>query len=212
MGELPHRHEIRERLGRMRLIREAVVDGHPGEFGKRSRRLLAVATKLNGVVHATEHTCRILHRFLVSDLAPARTEVGDVGALVIGRYLEPGACAGRILLEDERNVPPLEPRLLAAGQLGGLQLCSKTQQKPNLRCGQVIDAQQAPAFEVDWHGRSPGSGDLTAAWAGLGLPPSMRLDKCIKAPSEFGCPGLGELVAGTSNRLFDRHKASDVAG
>jgi hypothetical protein len=51
-----------------------------------------------------------------------------MSALVVGRNLEPGACAGRILLEDERNVPPLEPWLLAAGQLGGLQLSSKTQQ------------------------------------------------------------------------------------
>ena len=93
VGELAHGHEVGERLRRMGLVGQAVVDGNAGELGQLARRLLAVAAELDGVVHAAEHPRRVLHRFLVADLAAGGAEIGHVRPLVVGRHLEPGARA-----------------------------------------------------------------------------------------------------------------------
>jgi hypothetical protein len=59
--EFAHGHEVGQRLRRMRLIGQAVVDGNTGMLGKLPGRLLAEATILDGVVNAAEHARRILH-------------------------------------------------------------------------------------------------------------------------------------------------------
>jgi len=61
--------EVGQRSRRVRLIGQAVVDGNARELGKLPGGLLAEAAKLDGIVDAAEHPCRVLHGFLVTDLA-----------------------------------------------------------------------------------------------------------------------------------------------
>ena len=77
MGELAHGHEVGERLRRMGLVGQAVVDGNAGERGKLLGRLLAEAAVFDGVVDPAEHARRVLHGFLVADLAAGGAEIGD---------------------------------------------------------------------------------------------------------------------------------------
>jgi hypothetical protein len=84
-------------------------------------------------------TRRILHRFLVADLAASRAEVGDVRALIVGSHLETGARARRVLLEDEGDVPAFEPLLLDAGRLRSLEIGSQPQQKADLVRAKLIE-------------------------------------------------------------------------
>ena len=76
--------------------------------------VLAEAAVLDRVVHAAEHTGRVLHGLLVAHVRAGRTDEGDVCALVVGGDLERAAGARRVLLEDQRDLLANKPSLLAA--------------------------------------------------------------------------------------------------
>ena len=105
----------------MPLVGQAVVDRHAGVLGELLDVAVGGAAELDRVVHAAEHARGVGDRLLVPHLRPARVEVGDVRALVVGRDLERRARARGGLLEDQRDLLALEPAGLGAGVLGGLQ-------------------------------------------------------------------------------------------
>ena len=129
---LLHGQEIGENLRRVVFVGQTVVDGHAGVRRQVADRLLGEAAVLDGVVHAPEHPRRVLDRFLLADVRSRGVQVGDVGALVVGRRLEGTTGAGRGLLEE-----PHSPR-----QLGGVRAGS-----PLSECGRGTVAGSLPAEE-----------------------------------------------------------------
>ena len=111
---LAQRQEVGEDLRRVPLVGEAVVDGHARPGRELVGDGLAEAAVLDRVVHAAEHARGVLDRLLVAHVRAARAEVGDVCALVVGGDLEGAAGAGRVLLEDQRDLLAGEPPVLAA--------------------------------------------------------------------------------------------------
>jgi hypothetical protein len=101
VGELAHRHEVREHLGRMRLVGEAVIDRHASMDRKLLRGFLGEAAIFDRIIEAPKYPGRILHGFLVADMAAGRADISYMRALVVGGNLEAGAGTGRILLENK---------------------------------------------------------------------------------------------------------------
>jgi len=121
--------EVGEDLRGVEFVRQPVPDRNARVAGKLLDDLLAEAAVLDAVVEPAEYASRVLHRFLVPDLGPARPEIGDVGALVVGRHLERHARPGRGLLEDDRDVLAAQALLLVAAVLGGFQLSGERQEE-----------------------------------------------------------------------------------
>ena len=134
---LSHRQEIGQDLRGMELIGEAVPHGNAGEFGQFLHGGLREAAVLDAVVHPPQHAGRVLHRLLDADLAARGPQIGDVGALVVGRHLEGAARAGGRLFEDEGDVAALEVLHFPAGFFIGLELSGQIQQILNF-CGRKV--------------------------------------------------------------------------
>jgi hypothetical protein len=146
-----HGHDVGDHLRWVVFVGQTVEYRHAGEPGKLLDDLLPETAVFDGVVHATEHPCGVLHGFLVTDLRGAWVDVGDVGALVIGRYFEGAAGTGRAFLEDQRNVLALEVLLLGAGVLGTLEVAGQVQQVVQLLSSVVHQAEQAAVVQVKRH-------------------------------------------------------------
>ena len=111
--------------------------GTPAYCAQDFHQLLAEAAVLDAVVHAAQHPGGVLHRLLVADLRAGRSQVGDVGALVVGGHLEGAAGAGGGLLEDQGDVLALQPLLLVAAVLGRFQVGRQLEQELELLGGEV---------------------------------------------------------------------------
>ncbi len=148
---LDHRHDVGDGLSRVVLIGEAIPHRDAGVLGQLSDYALAEAAVLDAVVHAAEDPGRVLHRFLVADLRPAGSQVGDVRALVVGGDLEGAARAGRGLLEDERDVLALEALFFLTLLLGRLQLLREFEKVENLFARIVLEGEEAPIPQVYRH-------------------------------------------------------------
>src|SRR5690606_17939529 len=86
-----------------------------------------------------------------------RAEIGHMRTLVVGRDLEAGAGARRVLFEDQGDVLAREPRHLVAGPLRRLKIGRQPQQVPDLITGEIVQAQYVAAVEVDRHRSGPRS-------------------------------------------------------
>jgi len=111
---LAHREQVAEALRRVPLVGEAVPHRHARMLGELLDCSLASSAILDPVVDPPQHPRRVRRRLLVADLRAGRVEVRDVGALVVRGHLERRARPGRGLLEDQREVEPLEHRHLHA--------------------------------------------------------------------------------------------------
>ena len=65
---LDHGEHVAQDLGRVELVRQAVVHGHAGVLTQLLDDVLAETAVLDGVVDLTEHAGGVLHRLLVADL------------------------------------------------------------------------------------------------------------------------------------------------
>ena len=133
----------------MPLVGEAVEDGDAGPLRELVGDVLAEAAVLDRVVHAAEHAGGVLDRLLVAHVRAARADEGDVGALVVGRDLERATRAGRVLLEDQRDLLADELLLLAALLLRRLQLGGEVDEVADLVGGVVGQLEEVPAVQVD---------------------------------------------------------------
>ena len=106
--------EVGQDLRRVPLVGEAVVDGDACPLGELVGDALAEAAVLDRVIHAPEHSRGVLDGLLVTDVRAGRPEVGHVRALVVGGDLERAPGAGRVLLEDQRDLLAAQVLLLAA--------------------------------------------------------------------------------------------------
>jgi hypothetical protein len=146
---LPDREEVGQDLRRVPLVGQPVVDRHAGPPRELLGGVLAEAAVLDRVVHAAEHARRVLHRLLVADVRARGADERDVGALVVGGDLERAARAGRVLLEDQRDLLAGEALLLASLALRRLELGRQVEQVRDLRRRVLGEARQVPAVQVD---------------------------------------------------------------
>ena len=78
-------------------------------------------------------------------------DVGDVGALVVGRHLERAAGAGGRLLEDESDVLARQAVPAAAGVLCPLQISGQVEQVVQVPIGVMDQAEQTAVAIVERH-------------------------------------------------------------
>jgi len=137
--------EVREHLGRVPLVGEAVVDGDAGPLGELLGDVLGEAAELDRVVHSTEDARRVLRGLLVAHVRTGGADEGDVRALVVGCDLERTTRPGRVLLEDQHDLLADEALLLAAFLLGRLQLGGQIDQVADLVGRVVGEPEEVPA-------------------------------------------------------------------
>ena len=100
---LLHGQEIRQQLGRMKLVGQAVPYRNTGIFGKGFDHFLTMAAVLNTVIHPAQHAGGIFNGFFMADLAAAWPEISDAGTLIKCGNFERASCPGRVFFEDERD-------------------------------------------------------------------------------------------------------------
>ena len=147
-----------ERLSESPTQEESVRNAHAEHFFELAQRLHAVVGRtpeLDAVVHAAQHSGRVLHRLLVPDLRRCRIDVGDVGSLVVRGDLECTAGAGGCLLEDQRDVLARQAVPRAARVFGALEVACQVEQIVQIPIGAVNQAEQAAVSGVECHGRCP---------------------------------------------------------
>ena len=117
---LDHRQEIGQHLGGVPLVGQAVLHRHAGVRrevfdGRLAEPRYSIPSNMRPNTRAVS---------FIDSLWPIcepRIQVGDVGALVVGRHLERAACTGRGLLEDQGDDPAGQPMALTPGSAVGLQ-------------------------------------------------------------------------------------------
>ena len=137
------------------------------------------------IIDAAQHACRVLDRFLVTYLAPARTEIGDVRALIVSSHLKTSAGTRGILFKDQGDVLALEPGCFETSCLCSLELSCKPQQEADLGGAQLAERQNAATLEVDGHG---GASDLAPQCLGEAASTPRRHRNSSISPLNEGSP------------------------
>ena len=151
LAVLQHGHEVRQDLGRVEFVGQAVPDRHTGVGPQLFDDLLAVAAVFDAVIHAAQHPGGVLHGLLVTDLGTARAEVGDLGALVEGRHFERTAGAGGGLLENQGNVLADQMLALIATVFGFLQVDGQIDHVLDFARGEVQQFQEVTVTQIKSH-------------------------------------------------------------
>ncbi len=89
-----HGQQVRQQLGGVELVGEAVPHRHAGVLRQGLYHFLAVAAVLNAVVHPSEHAGGVLDRLFMANLAAAGPQVGHAGALIVCGNFERASCTG----------------------------------------------------------------------------------------------------------------------
>ena len=145
------REKIGEDLGRVVGIGQAVPYRHAAEAGKFLDDGLLETSELDPVEHASQDPGRILDVFLVPELDVVLAQVLGVGSLVDAGDGEGATRTCRGFFEDQGDVfsgqaiPP-DPHALLC-----FQVCRKLQEISDLLGGEILQCQEAAAFQVDWH-------------------------------------------------------------
>ena len=146
-----HGHDVRQRLGGMIHVGQAVEYGHAGIFGQVLHHLLLVAPVLDAVEQPAQHFGAVHQRFLFAHLGGLGLQEGDAGALVPGRDLEGAAGAGRGLFEQQHDIFTLQQIAADALLFLALELVGQIQQVADLFGGEIHQTQKTAAFQIDAH-------------------------------------------------------------
>src|SRR3546814_21089455 len=87
----------------------------------------------------------------LTDLRAARSEVGNVSTLIVGRDLKSGAGPRRALLEDESDLLTVQPRLLVTAMFCLLERGSQPPQEADLFGREDKQLQKAAAVQILGH-------------------------------------------------------------
>src|ERR1019366_4297521 len=98
------------------LVGEPVPHRYSGPLSQRLDVLMGEATKLDAVVHATEHARCVFDCLLLTQLRLTWTEIADMGSLVMSGHLERRARARRGLLKDQCDIAAFEGVMLLVGE------------------------------------------------------------------------------------------------
>ena len=151
MAVLLNGHHVRQDLGGVVCVGETVPDGHTGVLRQILHHLLVVAPVLDAVEEPAQHLGGVLQGFLLSHLAAAGVQVGDVASLLGGGHLKGAAGAGGGLFKQQHDVLALKGWVADAGPALGLQVVAQVQEIADLRGGEVFQSQETPAFQIDCH-------------------------------------------------------------
>ena len=100
----PDGEEVRQDLGGMELVGQAVEHGHAGMLCQLVHDLLTEAAILDAVIHPAKHPGGVGDGFLLADLRALGVEVGAAHAQVGGGDLEGAAGAGGGLFKNQSDV------------------------------------------------------------------------------------------------------------
>ena len=112
---------------------------------------MLIAPVLDAVKEPAQHLGAVLQRFLFAHLGRTGVQIGDMGALLGGRYLKGTAGAGGGLFKQQDDVLALHGGGADACPPLGLQVMAQVQKIPDLRRGEVGQGEKAPAFQIDCH-------------------------------------------------------------
>ena len=130
------REKIRQDLGGVSLVGEAVPHGNGGVAGQLLHHLLAVAPVFDAVEHGGQHPGGVGDAFLFAQLG-AGVQIGDVHTQVVPGHLEAAAGAGTALFKDQGDVFALEIFVGDAGFLQRLEAGGQVHQLLDLFRGNV---------------------------------------------------------------------------
>ena len=133
-------HHVRENLGGVVGVGEAVPDRDPRPLGKVLHHLLFVAPVLDAVEEPAQDFGGILQGFLLAHLGAVCVQIGDVGPLLGGRHLEGAAGPGRGLLKEQDDVLALQGVAADACPALGLQVVAQVQEVSDLLGGKIFQS------------------------------------------------------------------------
>ena len=134
--------EVRQDLGGVELVGQAVEHGHSGVFRQLLHQLLTEAPVLDAVKHPAQHPGGVGDGLLHADLAAGGAQVGAAHAQVLGGHLEGAAGAGGGLFKDEGHVLALQIAVGDARLLLGLQVGGGVQELLNFSGSEVQQLQK----------------------------------------------------------------------
>ena len=146
--------EVRQDLGGMEFVGQAVPYGHLGIFCQFLHNILSEAPVLDAVKHAAEDAGGVGDALLLADLGAGGVKVGDAHAQVMARHLEGAAGTGAGLFKDQGDVLALAQGVGDTGLLLGLQVSRQLQQVADLLGGEVQQLQEILVFQTG-HGSAP---------------------------------------------------------
>ena len=140
--------EVRQNLGGVELIGQAVPHGNVGVLGQLLHNALAEAAVLDAVKHAAQDAGGVGDALLFADLGAAGVQIGDAHAQIMPRHLEGAAGTGAGLFKDQGDVLALTQGVGDAGLLLGLQLRRQLQQVGDLLRGKVQQLEKILVFQT----------------------------------------------------------------
>ena len=127
-------------------VRQAVPHRHTGPLGKILHHGLLVAPVLDAVKEPAQHLGAVLQRFLFAHLGGASVQIGDMGALLGGRYLKGTAGAGGGLFKQQDDVLALYGGGADACPPLGLQVVAQIQQIAKFLRGKIGQREKTAAL------------------------------------------------------------------
>ena len=134
--------EVRQNLGGVELVGEAVEHRNPGVLRQLFHDGLAKAPVLDAVVHAAQHPGGVGNGLLHADLGAGGPQVGAAHAQVLGGHLKGAAGPGGGFLKDQGHVFPLQIPVGYARLFLGLQVRRRVQEPLDFRRSEVQQLQK----------------------------------------------------------------------
>ena len=120
-------HHVRQNLGGVVHVGEAVEDRHAAVLRQVLHHLLVEAPVLDAVEEPAQDLGGVLQGLLFAHLAAGRVQVGDVAPLLGGRHLEGAAGPGGGLLKEQHDVLALQGPAADPRPALGLQIFAQVQ-------------------------------------------------------------------------------------
>ena len=181
--------EVRQHLGGMKLVGEAVPHGDAGLCAQLLHDLLAEAPVLDAVVHPAQDPGGVGDALLLAHLGAGGPQIGDAHAQIVARHLKGAAGPGGVLLKEEDDVLALAEGMGDAGLLLGLQLRRQVQETADLLRREVQEFQKILALEIHSHILSAVAPRAKITVLLRGRSSAARSGGCRRAPPGRSPPG-----------------------
>ena len=129
--------EVRQNLGGVKFVGEAVHNGNAGILCQLLHQLLTVTAVLDAVKHPAQDTGGVSKGLLHADLAAGGAQIGRSHAKVLTGHLKGAAGAGGGLFKNQSDVLSLQIAVGDARLLLSLQIGRSVQKLLNLSRGEV---------------------------------------------------------------------------
>ena len=149
---LLHGQQIRQHLGGVKLVGQAVPDRDAGILGQLVHQLLAEPAVLNAVEHPAQDPGGVSDALLFTHLGAAGVQVCHAHPQIVPCHLESAAGTGGGLFKQQDNVLVLQIAVGNAAAFEPLELLGQVQQVSDFSGGVIEKLQKASASDIDWHG------------------------------------------------------------